>query len=600
MITIDFETEAIVGNPIVNPPLPVGVAVKYDAAPAVYYAWGHPTENNSTLEEATAALRKAFHTGDDLLFHNAPFDVSILIKYFGFKLKDPLRIYDTQYAIFLHNPYAASFALKPAAEQILGIAPEERDLVREWVVANVPEARQKPSTWGAYISKAPGGLVGPYAIGDVDRTYALHVHLYKMILEQSMLVAYRREQMLMPVLMESSRRGIRVDRARLGRDIELYEGVLAHVSGLIHRRLGTYDLNLDSDQELADALERAGLISEWIYTEKGARSVARKNLAHALNDPEILGLLSYRGALSTCLGTFARPWYEMSAADGRLHTEWNQVRGDRSSRDVAGTRTGRLSSMRPNFQNVPNEFPDPPPGLPPHLVLRAYLLPEVGHVWLKRDFSAQEMRILAHFTEGKLFQAFNEDPATDPHAVAQRMVYDITTMDLPRKFLKIIAFGIMYGRGIPNLSAALEVSIERGTEVRDAYFAAFPEVRALSNSTRNRGRAGAPIRTWGGRLYSREPHPTRDLSYKLLNYLIQGSAADQTKQSIVDWHYTLRGPDDVFLATVHDENNISAPADSAPDSMRRLRESMDAPRFDVPFRSEGFIGPNWADIKECE
>src|SRR5262249_8928231 len=157
---------------------------------------------------------------------------------------------------------------------------------------------------------------------------------------------------------------------------------------------------------------------------------------------------------------------------------------------------------------------------------------------------------------------------------------------LDRKLLKIIAFGIMYGRGVTNLSAALGVDYAEGKRFRDAYFAVLPEVRTLSTSTKRRGTRGGFITTWGGRRYYREPNPERDLSYKLLNYLIQGSAADQTKQSIIDWRAT-RGTS-LLMAAVHDEINISAPADDVVTEMELLRKAMDADRFDVPFRSEGF------------
>lgn len=229
--------------------------------------------------------------------------------------------------------------------------------------------------------------------------------------------------------------------------------------------------------------------------------------------------------------------------------------------------------------------------------MRKYLLPEPGTTWLKRDFSAQEMRIMAHFAEGRLYDAFNADASTDPHVAVRALILDLVGIDLPRKYVKITGFGIMYGRGIPNLSMALGVSVDEGKRVRDAYFAALPEVRELSYETRNRGKRGQAITTWGGRKYYREPNPDRDLSYKLLNYLIQGSAADQTKQSIIDWD-AARAPTDTLLAAVHDENNICAPLGDEDGAMRRLREAMDAPRFDVPFMSEGYIGPNWADIEK--
>jgi DNA polymerase I-like protein with 3'-5' exonuclease and polymerase domains len=209
------------------------------------------------------------------------------------------------------------------------------------------------------------------------------------------------------------------------------------------------------------------------------------------------------------------------------------------------------------------------------------------------------MRIMAHFAEGRLYTAFRADPTTDPHVAVQKMIKELLNIDMPRKFVKITGFGIMYGRGVPNLSLALGVDPVEGKRVRDAYYAALPEIQQLSYDTRSRGKRGQFIRTWGGRVYYREPDPARDLSYKLLNYLVQGSAADQTKQSIID-HDTERAPTDVLLAAVHDEINVSAPIDDRAGAMLRLRAAMDKDRFDVPFRSEGFSGPNWGDITEYE
>lgn len=596
MLTIDFETEGIDGSPIYAPPRPVGVSIKREGAESVYHAWGHPTENNCSFEQAKATLLTALHEDKEgYLAHNAPFEAAILREYFDYVQKDPLKVHDTQYLLFLADPYALTFSLKPSAERILGLPPDERDDVMAWVLAHVPGA--KKSDWGAYICKAPGGLVGKYAVGDTDRTRALFDVLYPRILQAGMLEPYRREQYLMPVLSASSARGVRLDVERLGSDIKVYTEAKLKAEQYVYKTLG--DFNIDSDAELASALDRAGQVTEWVLTPTGKRSTSRKNLVGRVKDPALLAYLAYRGVLSTCLGTFAEPWLAQASREGgRLHPQWNQVRGDKGTDgDMSGTRTGRMSCRNPNLQNPPNEFEGLviPEGLPPPMIMRRYLLPEEGHVWLKRDFSAQEMRIMAHFAEGRLYDAFRLDPTTDPHVAVQKMIKELLNIDMPRKYVKITGFGIMYGRGVPNLSAALGVDQEEGKRVRDAYYAALPEVQQLSYDTRNRGKRGQFIRTWGGRVYYREPDPARDLSYKLLNYLIQGSAADQTKQAMIDWDRD-RAPGDVLLAAVHDEINISAPKEDAAGAMRRLRFAMNADRFDVPFMSEGYTGPNWGEI----
>lgn len=616
MITIDFETEGIDGNPVYNPPKPVGVSIKFGSDPSKYHAWGHPTGNNTTFEKGRQALLEALDAapqGPGWLAHNAPFESAVLRKWYGYVAPDPLLVHDTQYVLFLTDPYAFSFSLKPSAERVLGMAPEERDEVRDWLLANQPmkhkgitiaDCKEESATrhaWGRYICLAPGELVGRYAEGDTDRTYLLWHHLMPQVLNNGMKEAYEREQYLQPILSESSLRGVRLDSERLAADIEKYRAAQKVSDDYIFSRLGEFDL--DKDAQLADALDRAGLITEWVLTPTGRRSVARKNLVGRVRDPELIKHLSYRGILETCLGTFALPWLAQARREGgRVHPQWNQVRGDRGSDgDISGTRTGRMSCKGPNLQNPPNDFEDLviPEGQPQMMHMRSYLLPEEGTKWLKRDFSAQEMRILAHYAEGRLSEAFRKNPKTDPHAAVQQIIKELLDMDLARKHVKITGFGIMYGRGVPSLSAALGVEEERGKLLRDAYYKALPEVRDLSNGTRKRGRYGGFITTWGGRRYFKEPNPDRDLSYKLLNYLIQGSAADQTKQAIIDWN-RLRKPCDQLIAAVHDEINVCAPPEEMHAAMYRLRVAMDAPRFDVPFMSEGFVGDNWSDITEYE
>ena len=87
----------------------------------------------------------------------------------------------------------------------------------------------------------------------------------------------------------------------------------------------------------------------------------------------------------------------------------------------------------------------------------------------------------------------------------------------------------------------------------------------------------------------------RSFEYKMLNYLIQGSAADQTKEALIAWREG-SPKEHLFLAALHDEINLSVPKDMWQNGMRLLRETMDADRFDVPFKSEGFVGLNFGEL----
>ena len=549
MFTIDFETEAIGAAPSYRPPKPVGVSLKRGASASNYLAWGHPTGNNvdwPTARQTVLNFLEAADREDGWLAHNAAFESAVLRDYFGYEAKDPLKVHDSMFLLYLTNPYAMSFGLKQSAERELGLPPDEQTELMHWVCANVPEA--KPTNWGAFIAKGPADLVGKYAVGDTDRTYLLYEKLHPRMLDMGMLDAYRREQKLMPILAEGTRRGVRLDMERLGDDIEVYTQAMKMAEEYVYGRLGNF--NIDSDRELADALDKAGMVTDWVLTPTGKRSTARKNLVGRVKDPDLLHYMAYRGVLSTCLGTFAGPWLQQALnEEGRLHPQWNQTRGEKGADgDMSGTKTGRMSCNRPNLQNPPNDFEglEIPKAIAsylgqeqastgriihPVMHMRQYLLPEVGHTWVKRDFSAQEMRVMSHYAEGSLFEAFKVDKYTDPHQAVMDIIKRTTGLDMIRKHVKIIGFGIMYGMGVDKLAASMGVTKDEGDKLRNAYYAALPEIRELSLDTRNRGKRGDFIRTWGGRVYYREPNPDRDLSYKLLNFLIQGSSADQSKQA---------------------------------------------------------------------
>lgn len=615
-IIVDFETDGIVGNPLINPPKPCGVSIEWPGCPGNYFAWGHPTENNCTLANACDALEQVIQSGLPICFHNAGFDISVwstmskAFKKFWQGIKAFWRrIHDTLYLVFLADPYAATFSLKPSADRWLGMPPTEQNELRDWILANVPGATLKD--WAAYISRAPGRLVAQYANGDTRRTGLLYHHLHELIVSQGMEPAYDRERKMFCVTFFGTRRGVRCDRERLEIDAAAYTGALAKTEMRLCSKLGITQYQLEDDEEaLKDGLEKSGAVKEWVLTPKSKkRSMSADNLNIVI--PEIKTLLEYRGALKTSLQTFMRPWLELSAADGRLHPNWNQVRQAKGDYGTKGTRTGRLSSDDPNFQNLPTLWEygsgkpmEIPPGMLPYPVLRSYILPELYHLWLKRDFSSQEIRIAAHFEDGSLAEAYRLNPNLDPHEMAAQIITALFSFPLSRRPTKVVGFSIIYGAGAPGLQlnlkkqAGMFVSLEKAKELKNIYFEAMPGIEALSRDVQLRGRTGMGIRTWGGRVYySEPPKDGREFHYKLLNYLIQGSAADQTKECICEWD-DARG-DSIFLATVHDEINISAPKESWQVAMTQLRQVMEKDRFDVPFKSEGFVGPNWADLEEC-
>ena len=593
MHTIDFETAPIIGPG--QPPKPVGVAIMKQGRKPRYYAWGHPTGNNCTMEEAGRVLKDIW--GGPLLFHNAAFDLSVAEKWFG--LPVPVGIHDSMFTLYLVDPHADTISLKPASVKHLGMPPDEQDAVRDWLVGQ-RIVRQGQKDWGAHIAQAPGDLVGKYACGDVLRTRGLHDKLFP-TLDARMREAYYREIRLLPILMANEREGMRLDVARLTKEIPQYETALAKADNWIRERLKAKDLNVDATGDVAAALKAAGIVTAFKKTPTGRDSTAKGNLTlDMFTDPQVYWVLGYRGRLETVLANSMRPWLASADSNGMIHTAWNQVRSTDTG-GARGTRTGRLSCSR--FMNIAKAwegFIQPTalrlPALP---LVRRYILPDKGQTILHRDYNQQEFRILAHFEDGDLMKEYLRDPRIDYHTKMKALIEERTGLKLERRSVKILNFGILYGMGGPLLASKLGVGVDEALALRKAQKAATPGVAALDASLKALGREGKPIRTWGGRQYYCEPPALvngqmRSFEYKLLNYLIQGSAADCTKEALIRYHQHPKKRARMMV-TVHDEINVSSAA--VAEDAEVLREVMESIEFDVPMLSDMKAGLNWGDLK---
>lgn len=641
---IDFETMPIVKRPV-YPPAPVGVAIDLPGKKPRYYAFAHPMGgNNCSFTEARQALGEAYDSGRPLVFHNAKFDVEVAEVEMGMKRVKHDRYHDTLPMLFLLDPRAPDYKLKPASERYLGVAPDERDAVEEWLLEHQPVPGVKLSKSpksehyaGAYIAYAPVSLVGPYAIGDLTRTRGIASYAVKELTERRMWDAYITERDLLMTLINTEKEGVRVDRDRLAKDVARYSDEREQLERWLVKRLKcSPSLNFDSGAELVDALLAADCADRALLgvTEKSGKVQTNKEaLDRGVTEPQVLATLRYRSQLNTCLRMFMEPWLETSTlSDGRIFTQWHSTRNECDGA-TAGTRTGRLSST-PNFQNIAGEFkphfyeeaivvasaikdvkkkreaiaaaklkPKFPFKLSPMPRVRGYIVPYAeGDVLLGRDFSSQEYRILAHFEDGDLAAQYKADPWTDVHDFVTGLIIEKTGIHIERKETKIVGFSILYGSGIGHLAETLACATEQAKELKGAYGDALPGIVGIQDLIKARVKADMPIRTWGGREYYVEPPVYmdgryRDFTYKLLNVLIQGSAADCTKRAFLNFERDRSSGWRLFL-NVHDELVVSAPEKEKHDAMECLRVAMESVPFDVPMLSEGEWSPdNWAAMQ---
>lgn len=619
--TIDFETFGIEGRPK-YPPVPVGVSIKKPGKRARYYAWGHLQGNNCTFVEAVEALRDAW-SDEHILFQNGKFDVDVGEIHCGLPRRAWDAYHDTLYLLYLDDPHQAQLGLKPSAERLLGMAPDEQDEVADWLILNQPvpgvkitRGRGGPHYFGKYIAYAPGDLVGKYANGDTERTAKIFDHLYAKTVKRGMLEAYNRERKLMPILLEVERQGIRIDHKKLAADVKFYNDWRDKLSAWIVKTIkAPADINLNSGDQLVNAMIAAGKVDveSLGVTATGKYKTDKESLMHAVTDKQLLAVLKYLTQLNTCLNTFMQPWLAVADQSGGLiYTTWNQTKSTESGGAV-GTRTGRLSST-PNFQNIPKTFTaifahevaDPKAAkllpkcpfkdLPALPEIRCYIVPyKKDHVLIDRDYSQQELRILGHFEGGALLDAYIENPWLDVHDYARDMINGMLGRNYDRKPIKNTGFGLIYGMGIGKLAWKSDITVELAKEVKDAYLTIFPGLKEMYKDMKYRAGNKLPIRTWGGReYYCEEPRlidgRIRTFDYKMLNVLVQGSAADCTKEAIIRW-WELRDPEDLLYLNVHDQITLSVPKRRIKDSMEKLKTGMEGIEFDVPMYSEG----SWSD-----
>ena len=634
-IGLDFETLPIgLRADKRYPPEPTSFSLKMPEwrAPK-FYAWGQRSGgNNCSLADARTVLHtayKAISRTSPIVAFNAKFDFEIALEHMGLAIPAWHDYHDPMFLLFLDDPHQKELGLKPSAERLLEIGQEDRDAIEEWVLANkkkleaeYPEILRdyggiKPSTAGAFIGYAPGELVGPYANRDVTRMLKiLELKLAEVTVERGMGAAYDRERQLMPILLRNEREGVAVNDKKLREDQPIYEAAQAKADAGLRKALKAPGLDFDKDNEVGKALEAADAITQWTLTATGRKSVSKKNLKLAhFRDRKVAAAYAYRQKCATTLETFIRPWL-MYGGTGRMHTHWNQVRQSKSDRETGGTRTGRPSTDSPNFLNMPKKVKESEVGgfiMPTHIAglpelpkIRSYIVPsQKGWLIGRRDFNQQELRMVAHFEDGALLQAYLDNPRLDVHEFLRLEIVNGLGIEVDRAITKTLNFGYIYGQGLGSLAEKMDRSVDEVRAFRNAQMKMLPGLKALSDALKQRAKLGQPIVTWGGRQYfveeprwSEKDNRWLSFEYKLLNYLVQGSSADVTKESII--RYDSVRKDGRFILSVYDENDIEAPAKAMKAEMLRLRGAMMSIEVDVPLLSDGEVGPTLGDLEDLK
>jgi DNA polymerase I-like protein with 3'-5' exonuclease and polymerase domains len=573
----------------------VGYAIAVDGWSG-YFPVGHAGGGNLDRGVVERWVRKVLESPADKIMHNAAYDSGWLLSS-GFTIRG--RIIDTMVAAPLIDENRFSYSLNALGFDYLKEVKSEQGLKE---AAGDFGVHAKKELW-----KLPAMYVGEYAEQDAALTLKLWQQFKIILRNEEIESIFTLESELLPVLVNLTRRGIRFDRDQAKKLIETYRQKEERLVAEIKKTSGT-PVDIWAATSIATAFDALKIPYSRTPDRDGRPGVPSftKGFLDACPHPIAKMIIEAR-EINKTYGTFLQPYLSFSSHDGRIHPHVNQLRSDEG-----GTVTGRLSMANPNLQQVParHEIIGP--------LVRSLFLPEEGESWAAADFSSQEPRLLVHYATlldlpgaEKMALAYREDPKTDFH----QMVADMA--GIKRKAAKTIGLGLMYGMGKQKLANSLDLPLDEASELIAMFHQKVPFLRGTVDAVMRRiehPASGGAIRTllgrkcrfplwepteWGvNKALPREeailkygPRIKRAMTYKGLNRLIQGSAADQTKAAMVA--LSKAGFD--LMLQVHDEIAISVRNPEDAREAARIMES--AVQLEVPSVVDVEIGKSWGNAE---
>jgi DNA polymerase I-like protein with 3'-5' exonuclease and polymerase domains len=623
-IAIDLETRdpdlkstgsgAISGNGEI-----VGFAVAVDGYKN-YFPIAHEQGPNMDRKKTIEWFKDICESPATKIFHNAMYDVC-WIRNLGIKING--LIIDTMIASSLIDENRFSYTLNTLSWHHLGEGKSEARLNQA--------AKERGLDPKADMWRMPAMEVGGYAEKDAELTLKLWHKLKKIIVEDNLQDIFNLETDLFPCLVDMRHLGVRVDIEKAN---QLKTALAVKEENLLQQvKIETgVDTQIWAAASIAKVFDKLKL--PYTRTEKTNSPSFTKNFISNHANP-VVNMIAEARKINKVRTTFIDTILKHEHK-GRIHADINQIRSD-----DGGTVTGRFSYSNPNLQQIPARDPETGP------LLRSLFIPEEGMKWGTFDYSQQEPRLVAHYalkfslpSVNQIADSYENDPSTDFHKIVAEMA------KIPRSQAKTINLGLFYGMGKAKLQGELGVSKEKSEELFTKYHSEAPFVKQLMNKVMKAAEARGQIKTLLGRrcrfpkyepvlrgadwgtyvppedhermleLQEMGPHlkdfegnivkdkngkpkknywhqnsTRRAFTYKALNKLIQGSAADMTKKAMVE----LYKEGLVAHIQIHDELDFSIESESQAKKIKDVMEN--AVDLEIPNKVDYESGPNWGEIK---
>ena len=568
----------------------IGVAVAVEGWSG-YYPIGH-REGNMDKRKVLEWITKVCADDNTKIFHNAMYDVCWL-KSYGIKING--FIIDTMVMLSLIDENRRWYSLNSASYDYLGEVKSEQSL-REAAEAAGVDAKSE-------MYKLPAMYVGSYAEKDAELTLELFRVLSREIQKQNLQNVFDLETNLFPCLVEMRFKGVRVDVEQAH---TLKQKLVSQEEELllqVKKETGI-ETQIWAARSIAKVFDKLSL--DYLRTEKTQSPSFTKNFLQEHKHPLVQKIAKAREinkAHTTFIDTILKHEHK-----GRIHADINPIKSDQG-----GTVTGRFSYSNPNLQQIPARNKDLGP------MIRGLFIPEKDHTWGCFDYSQQEPRLVVHYaatTEPicfndsvtKIVEKFKDD-SVDFHQTVADMA------NISRSQAKTINLGLFYGMGKAKLQAELGLNTKQEAEnLFNQYHDNVPFVRELMNRTSSFAQTSGSIGTLLGRkcrfdkwepatfgmhtpMTLEEAERTygrgrirRAFTYKALNKLIQGSAADMTKKAMLDLYQEGIIPH----IQIHDELDLSIESDAQAKKIIEIMEN--AVKLTIPNKVDYESGKTWGEI----
>lgn len=475
-----------------------------------------------------------------------------------------------------------------------------------------------PEKAAAYIWKLSAEEIGPYAELDAIGTLKIYKMQLIRLKREELMRVFDMECRLLPMLLAMRFRGVRVNINRLEETIAKVDELIKVSYDTLNHIAGKRIDNINSAVQIAAAFDAAGITYPRTPKTK-APSFQKEWLEYHPSD--LAGLVLRTRRLERIKNATLEGAIKTYLIGDRIYPRFHPAKSGEN-----GTVTGRLSCSNPNAQQFPSRE-----DVGAELV-RSLFIPEDSEEWWKADSSQIEYRFLVHYSEwlgltgaDRAAEAYRIDLNTDFHQ------WVATICNIDRKRAKSINFGLVYGMGKGKLSRSLGLDRRQTDATFDVYHREVPFVNELSASCGRKARTAGYIATIFGRRrrFDRyEPIDNQNMSkeerdpalpfdeaveayqkknraihrawtYRAINSLLQGSAADHLKKAMVDlWESGVCNVLGVPSLTIHDELDGSKPrtleAGEALREGKRIMES--AIPLKVPVLVEVATGENWWEL----